>query len=516
MRNHIEHDEDANEDTIMGKALDMVDPKYRESTRFIFSEGLRPRGVRGLGGWLKDRIHDSIGNISLLNLLGIITSSAALLCGIAAVYAAIKSVSGEEIVNISKDDKLHKWIIGLLGLLAAGFGATQLSENSLSRIFQKERSTTLLIASFHGRYRQLVKKGMAAYRKVIDNVGDDRGNMNRRKHYSNVTQSVLHKHLDKLESVANGYLVVEGDEITDVMNELIHKEAYYAAVTQFDLNFWLNKERVAVGYSKALGAAAFEGNRNNLTRIFIISLEEIRKSWDTIVKVIESQDSQGVGWAIVLNDTMHPEVSRQYHRYDSIGRPPVKVPKNRIDFAIIDNGEVMTFFVKNEGDEPEDRRVFNIVFNIKKHRDAMEARSRAYIHLVTECWICNVKFEDNWHRLLPKSRGKFKLFRDKFNELGDSKKYVLRQLKLYNNTMGNQVNSAILKMSDTGMDIQSIKEIDVASMKLMPIVNTDKENISNDLNKFRKLVAISLCDRGFMDKDDKIIKDAKKWDDMHP
>lgn len=101
-----------------------------------------------------------------------------------------------------------------------------------------------------------------------------------------------------------------------------------------------------------------------------------------LVEVLRRQQVAGIAWGVCLRDDFDPDVQHEF--------------RARIDFAMFDSDEVVTYFRRAAV------RRFQAVFNMHGHTwgasngEEIEIQRRIHTMLLGECWIVNNLFAE-WY-----------------------------------------------------------------------------------------------------------------------
>jgi len=194
-----------------------------------------------------------------------------------------------------------------------------------------------------------------------------------------VGQELISRRDLQLSRLSKGQVEVRGTETTHIQELLLRNfNQRFDAVSDRDLAFWTLRDdnQIAHDYITLMLGALQDGT--TVTRIFIVTDEDLENNADTLIEVLNKQDKVGIGWAVAI--------------YEELG-PLTKDGGVAIDFAILENTnkqKVVTFF----RDYRDLSRKFIAIFDTKNNKQQIQRQEAQYRRILSQCWMANKRFKE--------------------------------------------------------------------------------------------------------------------------
>lgn len=254
--------------------------------------------------------------------------------------------------------------------------------------------------------------------------------------FSLLVDEIIDEQILLLSKLAVGKLNVPADQIVAAHSKMaVHYKERLDAVSESDLDFWTDHQPLAEEYF-GLNVRAVR-NGTAVTRIFILSLFDLKNRSHEIAAVLERQHKAGIGWGVALFEELEFDVRH------------ADVP---LGFVLFDRDKAVSFFRKKEA------RRFEAIFSIYgEHGNTVRINEQREMHrkLITECWLVNDIFKEKYQTALTE------------NELREVKKKTTG----YNDRLNKKLGETVVEDDTFVLVAASSEEIEVKVQRLAEIVD---------------------------------------------
>lgn len=227
-------------------------------------------------------------------------------------------------------------------------------------------------------------------REVIKNVVNDYVTLQSLKselpttdeYFSRLSDEILKKQYKILTSLSQGNLLVPSEQTAIYQRHILnHYYKRFDAVSENDINFWINPSSVSNDYFKDLSRSL--SRRGTLVnRIFIVTAQDLNSRFDELVEILKKHEKHRKGFGIAVSEELHPD-------FQNIDAPR--------DFALIDVDKAVSYFT-NKSDP--DGWWYKVSFaTTKKNKENINKQKGVFVRLIAECWLVNSCFEMNFPEL---------------------------------------------------------------------------------------------------------------------
>jgi hypothetical protein len=307
----------------------------------------------------------------------------------------------------------------LTGLFAVTLGAL-LSESRLFRSLRDESVSILQLNEMDEPYAQLAREGIANYASIVKNLQHNprlKSGLVSGTYYHRIAAVELNTHRDVLQALAKGTYSAQEARIDEMLDSVLDSITTYAAVSHRDTKYWSDEEPDTIKYRSRLDPVSRNGR---VMRIFIAQLSDLRDDWDDFLKILDIQDRTQVRWGLAIEDRFDRSIAALW-RSDIVPNLPLVRPET-FDFALVNGGEVATFFTHNyRGGE----RHLLAAFNVPPREREILACGSMFTRLLSEVWIGSASLATDWRRFVPgimESR-----LRKEIGVRGTAEKFVKKQ-----------------------------------------------------------------------------------------
>lgn len=255
--------------------------------------------------------------------------------------------------------------------------------------------------------------------------------------FSLLVDEIIEEQVLLLSKLAVGRLTVPADQTAPAHSKMaVHYRERLDAVSETDLDFWTDKQTLAEEYFMLNVRAVRNGTA--VTRIFIISLFDLKSRPHEIAAVLERQHRAGIGWGVAVLEELEYDVRH------------ADVP---LDFVLFDGDKAVSFFRKKEA-----RRFEAIYLTYGGHGNVVRIGEQRKIHqkLITECWLANDIFKESYPGALTDS------------EL----KEVRRKTATYNVRLNKKLGISVVEDDTFVLLASSSEQIDAKVQQLAEIVDS--------------------------------------------
>jgi len=224
-------------------------------------------------------------------------------------------------------------------------------------------------------------------------------------HFPSFVDKILTEQARQLRELSKGKLNVPSAQKANFNRELmkLYKKRF-DAVSEDDLEYWAEMKPDAAAYFN-VGAEAVRRRETIVTRIFILTLDDLSNQTDKVVKILVKHQKAGIGWAVAVQEELDPEVT-------NAGITP--------DFALYDVDKAVS-------PKDADKR-FETIFATHENSRRISEYVELYGNLVPECWLVNKHFGECYSGALEPSEA-----------LDDVKKKCEKNNKKLNDILGRIV-----------------------------------------------------------------------------
>lgn len=192
-------------------------------------------------------------------------------------------------------------------------------------------------------------------------------------HFPSIVDKLLNEQAHQLRELSKGKLNVPSAQKANLNRELmkLYKERF-DAVSEHDLEYWAEMKPDAAAYFD-VGAEAVRRNETVVTRIFILTLDDLINQTDRVVKVLVKHQKAGIGWGVAVQEELDPEVTNA---------------GITADFALYDVDRAVS-------PKDADKR-FETIFATHENNGRISEYIDLYRDLVPECWLVNRQFAEKY------------------------------------------------------------------------------------------------------------------------
>ena len=200
--------------------------------------------------------------------------------------------------------------------------------------------------------------------------------------FGDIAIGILKEQTRQLRGLSEGRLNVPRDwKIISTQKLMNHYKERFDAVSEDDLNYWASPGSDAEEYLQ-IAESSYRQHRTQMTRIFVLSLSDLKLKTASVDRLLRRQEQAGIGWAVAIRGEVPYEVK---HR---------EIP---LDFVIHNGNKAVSLSRKR------DRR-YETIF-ATDNTDGLGPYQQMYKDLIPACWLVNQRFIDNYKGALPdKSR----------------------------------------------------------------------------------------------------------------
>lgn len=287
----------------------------------------------------------------------------------------------------------------LVTICTALFGATLaalLYENRLFRVLRDESTSILQLNEMDERYAQMARDGIAYYSAIVKNIRHKPRLEGRRSpvgYYRLIAATELGAHRESLRRLAQGTYSAPEFRVDDMLDAVLDSVKTYAAVSHRDTPYWRGTDEQTRQYRRHLDTASRAGK---VMRIFVVSLTDLRDKWDEVLGVLEDQDGINVRWGLCVEERLNRSITSLWNA--EVVPHLAQVRPGTLDFALVNGGEVTTFFTR---DIQRGERHLLAAFNVPAREKTIVACAGLYTRLLSEVWIGSESFAKEWKRFLP-------------------------------------------------------------------------------------------------------------------
>jgi len=200
--------------------------------------------------------------------------------------------------------------------------------------------------------------------------------------FGDIAVGILKEQTRQLRGLSEGRLNVPRDwKIISTQKLMNHYKERFDAVSEDDLNYWASPASDAEEYLQ-IAESSYRQHHTQMTRIFVLSLSDLRLKTASVDRLLRRQEQAGIGWAVAIRGEVPYEVK---HR---------EIP---LDYVLHNGNKAVSLSRKR------DRR-YETIFATDK-ADGLGPYQQMYKDLIPTCWLVNQRFIDNYKGALPdKSR----------------------------------------------------------------------------------------------------------------
>jgi hypothetical protein len=200
--------------------------------------------------------------------------------------------------------------------------------------------------------------------------------------FGDIAIGILKEQTRQLRGLSEGRLNVPRDwKIISTQKLMNHYKERFDAVSEDDLNYWASPGSDAEEYLQ-IAESSYRQHRTQMTRIFVLSLSDLKLKTASVDRLLRRQEQAGIGWAVAIRGEVPYEVK---HR---------EIP---LDFVLHNGNKAVSLSRKR------DRR-YETIF-ATDNTDGLGPYQQMYKDLIPACWLVNQRFIDNYKGALPdKSR----------------------------------------------------------------------------------------------------------------
>jgi hypothetical protein len=201
-------------------------------------------------------------------------------------------------------------------------------------------------------------------------------------HFPSIVDKILNEQVRQLRELSKGKLNVPSAQKANFNRELMKLYVKrFDAVSEDDLKYWADMKPDAAAYFD-VGAEAIARKDTDtvVTRIFILTLDDLNSQADKVVKVLVRHQKAGIGWGVAIQEELDSAVT-------SAGITP--------DFALYDVDRAVS-------PKDTDKR-FETIFATHENNGRISEYIKLYRLLVSECWLVNKQFAENYSGALGPS-----------------------------------------------------------------------------------------------------------------
>lgn len=263
------------------------------------------------------------------------------------------------------------------------------------RMLREESECIVQLNEMDEHYARLARDGIGFYYEVVRNLRyrPRLGSVKVGGYYRDVAEVELNAHRETLHRLARGLYSAPEEQVDRLMRAVLDPFTTYAAVSHHDIGYWLREDSNAKKYRSHLETAARKGK---VMRIFIVSMEDLRDDWNRILGILDYHERTNVKWALAVEERLDRSISLLWR--SSIAPALPEVRPETFDFAVVNGGEVVTFFTQDAG---RSRRDLLSVFNVPEQQKVLSACGSMFARLLSEVWIVSESFSRDWRSFLP-------------------------------------------------------------------------------------------------------------------
>jgi hypothetical protein len=200
--------------------------------------------------------------------------------------------------------------------------------------------------------------------------------------FGDIAVGILKEQTRQLRGLSEGRLNVPRDwKILSYQKLMNHYKERFDAVSEDDLNYWASPASDADEYLQ-IAESSYRQHRTQMTRIFVLSLTDLKLKTASVDRLLRRQEQAGIGWAVAIRGEVPYEVK---HR---------EIP---LDFVLHNSNKAVSLSRKR------DRR-YETIF-ATDNTDGLGPYQQMYKDLIPACWLVNQRFIDTYKGALPdKSR----------------------------------------------------------------------------------------------------------------
>jgi hypothetical protein len=200
--------------------------------------------------------------------------------------------------------------------------------------------------------------------------------------FGDIAVGILKEQTRQLRGLSEGRLNVPRDwKIISTQKLMNHYKERFDAVSEDDLNYWASPGSDAEEYLQ-IAESSYRQHRTQMTRIFVLSLGDLKMKTVSVERLLRRQEQAGIGWAVAIRGEVPYEVK---HR---------EIP---LDFVLHNANKAVSLSRKR------DRR-YETIF-ATDNTDGLGPYQQMFKDLIPACWLVNQRFIDNYKGALPdKSR----------------------------------------------------------------------------------------------------------------
>lgn len=285
-----------------------------------------------------------------------------------------------------------------------------------------------------GRQRELINDSIADFVRL--QTLKTRSEMSNRP-FGLIVDDLIDEQVALLRGLAVGRLNLPTNHIASAHGKMaMHYRKRLDAVSETDLDFWTDKHPLAEEYFWMNARAVRSGTA--VTRIFILSLPDLKGRAHEVAAVLERQHKAGIGWGVAVVEELEYDVRH------------ADVP---MDFAIYDTDKAVSFFRRNEA-----RRFEAIFSTYREHSNAIRISDQREVHrkLITECWLANDIFKNKYPAALTEE------------ELSE----VSKKTSGYNSRLSKQLGPGVVEDDTFVLLASQPEEIETKVRRLAEVVES--------------------------------------------
>lgn len=255
--------------------------------------------------------------------------------------------------------------------------------------------------------------------------------------FSLLVDEIIDEQVLLLSKLAVGRLNVPADQIAAAHSKMaVHYKERLDAVSESDLDFWTDRHALVEEYF-GLNVRAVR-NGTAVTRIFILSLLDLKSRSHEVATVLERQHRAGIGWGVAVVEELEYDVRH------------ADVP---LDFVLFDRDQAVSFFRRKEA-----RRFEAIFSTYGEHGNTVRVNEQRAMHrkLITECWLVNDIFKEKYQTALTE------------NELRE----VRKKTAGYNDRLNKKLGAKVVEDDTFVLLATSSEEIEMKVRRLAEIVDS--------------------------------------------
>lgn len=307
----------------------------------------------------------------MLRLMDWLRTGALILAAIGGIVVSVFHIIGHPPFWTSEVPYLTLILIGLIALEMSleRFTSMRRIEKKLELIEGSEKLNDL-----PGKRRRVIQKTTQDYVNLqILKKKSKAFN----KSFALLADEILAEQTSLLHGLSLGKVIVPGHQILAAHSKMaIQYKERFDAVSETDLAFWGAGSSAGEEYFKRNAEAVENGTA--VTRIFILSISDLKDRFGDVVSVLERHQRAGIAWGVAISEEFEFEVAHS----------PLS-----LDCAIFDRDKAVSFFRK------QGTNMFEAIFLPHKgheNEDTIARQRDLYKNLIVECWLVNQMFKEGY------------------------------------------------------------------------------------------------------------------------